>query len=135
LLVDTGVLLAAADSTDRDHVRCSELLRQHSQELFVPIPVIPETSWQIERILGPNSEAAFLRLITSSVLKVVEMTFDDWNRCIELIETYSDLGLGLVDASIVALAERSGIETIATLNHRDFPAVRPSHCDGFRLLP
>lgn len=35
------------------------------------------------------------------------------------------MGLGLVDASVVAIAERLGAIIIATLNHRDFRVVRP----------
>jgi predicted nucleic acid-binding protein len=59
----------------------------------------------------------------------------DWERAGELIETYADLGLGLVDASIVAVAEHHGITTLATLNRRDFTVVRPRHADAFELIP
>jgi hypothetical protein len=54
---------------------------------------------------------------------------------VELIETYADLGLGLVDASVVTIAERLSIATIATLNHRDFSVVRPRHVEAFELVP
>lgn len=134
-IVDTGVLLAAADTDDVDHPRCSDLLREHRGELLVPAPVIPETSWQIERNLGPRSEAAFLHLITGEQLQVIDLTLADWARCITLIETYEALGLGLVDASVIAVAERLELTTIATLNHRDFAVVRPAHCAGFELVP
>jgi len=135
IIVDTGVLLAAADTDDTDRDRCSKLLRDHRGDLHVPAPVIPETAWQIERNLGPRSEAAFLRLITSQHLRVIDLTLTDWERCIDLIDTYADLGLGLVDASVIAVAERLGVTTIATLNHRDFTVVRPAHCDAFHLIP
>lgn len=55
---------------------------------------------------------------------VVALDSDDYGHCIELIETYADLGLGMVDASIVTVAERLGITTFATLNRRDFTVVR-----------
>jgi hypothetical protein len=45
-------------------------------------------------------------------------------QLLDLVERYADLGLGLVDASIVAIAERLGADTIATLNRRDFTVVR-----------
>lgn len=89
----------------------------------------------IEARLGPAAEAHFLRLVTSSEIKVVDLRLDDYRRCIDLIETYSDLGLGLVDASIVTAAERLGIATIATLNRRDFSVVRPRHLEAFELIP
>lgn len=47
----------------------------------------------------------------------------------------SRLPLGMVDASIVAVAERLGLSTIATLNQRHFTVVRPRHVDAFTLTP
>ncbi len=43
-------------------------------------------------------------------------------------------GWGVVDASVVAVAERLGALTIATLNRRDFAVVRPVHVAAFELL-
>jgi hypothetical protein len=60
IIVDTGVLMAAADADDADQVTCSRLLREHRGHLKVPAPVIPETAWQVEHNLGPASEAGFL---------------------------------------------------------------------------
>jgi predicted nucleic acid-binding protein len=114
IIVDTGVLLAAADADDRGHVRCSQLLRGHRGHLAVAAPVIIETSWQIERNLGPSSEAGFLRLGTTGEVEVIDLGLDDYRRCVELIETYADMGLGLVDASVVTVAERLELTAIAT---------------------
>lgn len=44
VIVDTGVLLAAADTDEADHNRCAELLRAHRGALWVPAPVVPETA-------------------------------------------------------------------------------------------
>jgi len=135
MIVDTGVLLGAADTDDADHVRCAQLLRGQRGQLKVPAPVIAETSWQIERNLGHHSEARFLRLITSGELLAAELTVEDYQRCVGLIDTYHDLGLGFVDASVVAVAERLGVTTITTLNHRDFTVVRARHCEAIALVP
>jgi hypothetical protein len=45
------------------------------------------------------------------------------------------LRLGLVDASVVTVAENLNVVTVATLNHRDFTVVRPGHADAFEILP
>ncbi|MGH7749539.1 MAG: type II toxin-antitoxin system VapC family toxin [Candidatus Dormibacteria bacterium] len=93
-----------------------------------------ETAWLIEDRLGPQAEVAFLRSITRGELSRVDLVESDWERCVELVERYADLGLGLVDASLIAVAERLGVATLATLNHRDFTVVRtpatstPSPC-------
>jgi len=53
----------------------------------------------------------------------------------ELVDQYADFPLGGTDASVVALAERLGAETIVTLDRRHFGQVRPRHVERFRLLP
>jgi predicted nucleic acid-binding protein len=103
--------------------------------LRAPAPVVPECSWQIEQHLGPIAEARFLRLITSSELVVIDLTVADYARCVELIETYADLGLGVVDASVVTVAGNLGVKTVATLNRRDFTVVRARHTQGLELIP
>ena len=47
----------------------------------------------------------------------------------------SDLPLGIVAASVIALAERRELDTIATLDHRHFVTVKPRHIDAFTLVP
>ena len=135
VLADTGVLVSAADRREPRHDDCAEVLRSHHGQMVMPAPVVAETSWMVESRLGPQAEARFLRLVTSGEIEVVDLTAADYLRCVELIDTYADLRLGLVDASIVAVAERLGIATIATLNRRDFAVVRPSHVAAFELVP
>lgn len=48
----------------------------------------------------------------------------------ELVRRYDDLPLGTTEASVIALAERLGIKQIATLDHRHFRVVRPSHVEA-----
>ncbi|TML14862.1 MAG: PIN domain-containing protein [Actinobacteria bacterium] len=116
IVVDTGVLYAAADRSDPDHDESKELLGIHATEqLVATVSVVVETSWLISSRLG--------------------LTSDDWNRVVEFLEQDHDLDLGVVDASIVAVAERLNVTTIATLNDRDFRVVRPRHCDAFVLAP
>jgi hypothetical protein len=43
--------------------------------------------------------------------------------------------LEVIDASVVATAERLGLPRIATLNHRDFAVIRPVHVEAFELIP
>jgi hypothetical protein len=48
---------------------------------------------------------------------------------------YADVGLRFVDAAVIAIAERTGERTIATLDRRHFGVVRPRHTAAFELLP
>ena len=134
IFVDTGVFVSAADRDEPRHRDCATLLRGNS-ELAVAEPVIAEAAWMIESRLGPSAEARFLRAVIHAPFTIMGLDRDDYLRAINLIEAYHDLGLGFVDASIIALAERSLATEIATLNRRDFAVVRPRHADAFQLLP
>lgn len=120
LLVDTNIWLAAADRRSEHHGGCAELVRPHRGELASTVPVIAETSWLILDRLGAAARGVFLQLIARGRLEPVDLTGGDWQRCPELITTFADLRLDLMDASIVAVAERLTLTEIATLNHRDF---------------
>jgi hypothetical protein len=50
-------------------------------------------------------------------------------------ETRGDLALGLVDASVLALAKRLDEPKLATLDQRHFRVVRPSHVASLELRP
>ena len=135
VVVDTNVFISAADTDEPRHDQCARLLDRRRGELVVPAPVVPETAWLLEARLGPSAEVRFLRLVTTRKIRVVDLTLADYERCVTLIEQYADLGLGLVDASIVTVAENLGVTTLATFNERDFRVVRPRHVDAFELIP
>ena len=52
-----------------------------------------------------------------------------------VVERYSDLRIGLADASIVVLAAKYGTTRVLTLDERHFRAMRPLHADAFTILP
>jgi predicted nucleic acid-binding protein len=97
--------------------------------------VVVEVCWLLERNFGPSIEAEFLRSVAAGVPRVEPLGSDDYFRAAQLVDQYADLRLGMVDASIVAVAERLELRTIATLNRRDFAVVRPRHTNVFDLIP
>ncbi len=101
----------------------------------MPTTVISETAWQLENNVGVDAEATLIDAVIAGELPIVDMQAADYVRAAELIRQYADLRLGLVDASVVAIAERLDITTIATLDRRDFAVGRPAHCDAFDLVP
>jgi predicted nucleic acid-binding protein len=53
----------------------------------------------------------------------------------DVMHTYLDADLDLVDCRLTALAERMSITRICTFDRRDFSIIRPRHTDYFELLP
>jgi predicted nucleic acid-binding protein len=97
--------------------------------------VIAEVVYLIETRLGWKSETRFLGDLSSGNFLTEPVIAGDWIWIAELVARYHDLPLGTVDASVVALAERLGVGTVATLDRRHFTVVRPGHVPMFELLP
>jgi predicted nucleic acid-binding protein len=135
VIVDTGPLFAAAAARDTDHARCVELLSTARRPILVPALVVADVAYFLASRLGPPAEAAFAKAIADGELQVQSATAQDWERIHSLVVEYQDLPLGMVDASLVALAERLEVTTIATLDRKHFSVVRPRHTDHFALLP
>jgi uncharacterized protein len=132
-IVDTGVLYAATDRDDPAHAPCAELVSRSDLDMVVPALVVAEAAYFIGKRLGAKVEAQFLGALGSHDVQAPHP--DDWSRIGELVEQYADFPLGGTDASIVALAERLGTDTVITLDRRHFAAVRPRHCESLQLLP
>ena len=136
ILFDTGVLVGAARADDDDHLACAQLLRSiPARQRLVPATVIAETAYLLQTKGSPNAEVRFLEDLAAGDFRLAELTRPDLTRIAELTRRYLDLPLGATDASVIALAERWGINTIATLDRRHFTVVRPRHVGSFTLLP
>jgi predicted nucleic acid-binding protein len=135
LIVDTGVLVAAADTDDPFHEACATLLVGEPGPLVTTPLVIAEVAYLLDRQLGPHAEASVYESIIDGELIVETLAINDWARVRELVVQYASLRLGGTDASLVTVAERHRERRIATLNTRDFRVVVPRHIDHFIILP
>jgi hypothetical protein len=128
-------LLAALDAADPDHERCVALLTEAAEDLVVPMLVLAELDYWCHRRLGVDSWIIFLEDLLTGAYRLEIPTAGDLQRCRELQTQYRDQTLGVVDASVLALVERLGEHRLATLDHRHFSVLRPTHIDALELLP
>jgi uncharacterized protein len=136
ILVDSGVFVAAAFPNDRHHEPCRRFLAETSEDLAISVVIVAEVSHLLRRAATrPRPELAFLMLIAAGRIQSLAPAPEDYRRMAELVEQYHDLPLGAADASIVAIAERLGVSRLATVDRKDFTAVRPRHVAAFELLP
>jgi hypothetical protein len=77
---------------------------------------------------------AFMRDLESGAFTYAPAGLDQLSRAMEIDRRYADLGLGLVDASIVALAEDLSIRRIVTRDVRHFNDVRLRDGSSFELV-
>jgi uncharacterized protein len=132
-IADAGPLLASLDRRDPDHARSAEVLRRRDLDVVIPALVIAEVAHFAALRLGPGAEAAFARGMRGFSVEAPDP--DDWLLIADLVERYGDFPLGIVDASIVVLADRLETDLIVTLDRRHFGAVQSPHGRRFRMLP
>jgi predicted nucleic acid-binding protein len=101
----------------------------------VPAPVLVELDYLLARELAGDQFAAFLEAIARGELDIEHLTQADHARAAELMRTYKDLRVGYVDCAVLAIVERLGETRLATLDHRHFATMRPSHVGALELLP
>ena len=133
-LIDTGFIFATLDETDPHHFSC---VKAYEQEFFPLLPdlVLPELAYLILRELDVKTLSKFLRSVAAGDFEVIRTTDSDLNRAAEILEKYNDNNIDLVDAVIVAMAERLEITKILTVDRRHFSVFKPAHCESFTLLP
>ncbi|MCY7303045.1 MAG: PIN domain-containing protein [Thermoleophilia bacterium] len=133
MLFDTGIVFAALDSSDAHHLAAARLI-DSGVRVAIPAPTLVELDW-LGGSRGVPCMDAVLSGVTEGSIRVVDLTMSDYTRMRELCGAYADLRLGFVDASVIAVAERLGEDTIATTDRRHFSVVRPRHVTSFTLVP
>ena len=133
LLLDTGIVYAYYDRSDRWHARARALIESEHRGLILPAPVIPEADYLLGHRLGSESRLTFYQGIVEGYYLVADLPREGYARVAELNRQFGRLDLGFVDGAIAALAERLGLSRIATTDRRHFePLARELDLD---LLP
>lgn len=127
LLLDTGGWLRALEG-DPPYAAALTSARR----VIVPAPILPEVDWHLRR--QRRAMHRLLREIAEGRYEYVEATRADLQRALAIDRKFEDLELGLVDASVAAIAERLGVRRILTIDG-DFVAIRvgPRFRDAFEL--
>ena len=135
VIIDTSAVLAAVDRTDPAHERIVAALRDERASILLPIVVLPEVAFLLESRHGMARAATAMKLIVNGSWPVATPEGLDLSRAAELMMQYADARIGFVDAAIAALAERTGVTRIHTLDRRDFSIIRPRHVEAFEVWP
>ncbi|MEX2049566.1 MAG: PIN domain-containing protein [Gemmatimonadota bacterium] len=123
IVADTGAVIALIDRDDHHHAQLREAFEAAPTEWLLPWAILPEVDYLLASRVGANAAASF-RADVAAGLFVIEWSGEaDLGRAVELERRYAQLSFGLVDAVVMATAERMGARAIATLDLRDFAAV------------
>jgi predicted nucleic acid-binding protein len=133
VLLDTGIVYAYYDRSDRWHGAAVDLVRAELGALMLPAPVVAEVDHLLGVRLGRAARRLFYRGLTEASFLLVELPQERAARVAQIDEQFADLELGFVDASIVALAESTGVRRVATADRRHFEPL--ARAFGLDLVP
>ncbi len=131
LICDTGALIDYLVESAPDHTLFRPAL-DRARTRYVPGLVLAEVDYFLrdER----RAMRTFMQDLARGAFTYAAPTPAQLVRAMEIDRRYADLGLGLVDASLVALAEHLGVRRIATRDVRHFNAVRLQDGSAFELV-
>jgi predicted nucleic acid-binding protein len=131
LICDTGALLDYLVASAPDHLLFRNAIDQ-ARTRYVPALVLAEVDYFLRH--ERRAMQAFMQDVARGAFTYAQPSLDQLSRAMEIDRRYEDLGLGLVDGSVVALAEALGIRRLATRDVRHFAAVRLRDGSPFDLV-
>ncbi len=96
-------------------------------------PAVTEAMYLLKT--RPMAQEALLEQIETENLGLVPLDRSDFPRIRELMRKYRDLPMALADAALVRVAERDGIDTVFTVDSRDFQVYRLLGRRRFKIIP
>jgi hypothetical protein len=130
IIVDAGPIVALLRAEHDHHRRAKTALEtSRAAALLTTWPVVTEAC----QFLGQDGKRALLTLIRRGALRPAEVATDDLPRLDALIARHDRMDFA--DATLVVLAEKTGITDVLTLDRRDFEAYRTRTGRRFRLMP
>ena len=128
IIVDTGPLVALFRAGDEHHESAKSVIESTRALLISTWPVVTEAC----HFLGRDGKRALLTFIRRGALRPEPLSVDDVPRLDELLSRYERMDFA--DATLVLLAEKSGVTEIFTIDRRDFEMYRTRTGRRFRLL-
>lgn len=132
IVADTGAIVALLDRGDRHHRTLRALYTADPDAWILPWAILPEVDYLVGTALGDRVHRLWLADLAAGAFTVQWGNDADLSAATAVAKKYVALRLGLVDAVVMAVAERL-VADIATLDLRDFGAVTLRHTP--RLLP
>ena len=123
IVADTGALLALFDRGDRHHDAVRRLYEGDPDEWVLPWAILPEVDYLTAAHLGRRAQDLWLADLASGAFSVEWGRPDDLAVAARICRRYKDLRVGLVDAVVIAVAERLRATAIVTLDMKHFGAI------------
>jgi uncharacterized protein len=95
--------------------------------------VLTEAAWLLR--FDPPAVERLLKSAAAGLYRILDLGEKDAVAIAEILRRYRRLNPQLADAALVHLARRERIETVFTVDRRDFRVYRPGPKRTFRIVP
>lgn len=123
IVADTGAIVALVDKDDAHHETLLALFKKDPDQWLLPWAILPEVDYLLASYVGIDAERVFVSDLANGSFRMDWGADDDLRRAGELNRRFRDLKLGLVDTIVMAIAERTRADAIASIDVRHFGAV------------
>lgn len=121
VLLDTGVIVAVLDRSERNHARCAAAVRECPRPLVTCEAVIAESCYLLRRL--PGAPEVVLENVEKAVFQLPWQLAPAVESVRTLLRKYRDLPADFADACLITMAEKLGTGDILTLD-RHFATYR-----------
>ncbi|MCI0415386.1 PIN domain-containing protein [bacterium] len=133
VLLDTGFLVALLDRSEKNHAQSALFFENFSGSLLSTEPVLTEAIYLCSG--SPNGPRLCIEFFLKRAATLVPQSPQSLSRSAFLMEKYRDVPMDFADATLVVLAEETGIDEILTLDLKGFQTYRISGKKPFKILP
>jgi hypothetical protein len=133
ILIDAGPLVALNDPDDFRHEQCVEFAAKLPLPATTTWPIVAEAAWLMRRSthLLPRLSQAF----QNQDFAMYPLKAESLEWIIAFMIKYANIGAQLADASLMYVAEHENIDTIFTLDRRDFSVYRTRRNRALKIVP
>ena len=138
VLADSGPLVALYNNKDHHHQRALDFFRAHGAQLHVLVTweVISEVMYFLD--FSAQVQSDFLDWLylghNQGLVTIAALEPADLPGLATMMRKYSDRPMDLADASLVWLANKTGVTDIITIDRADFAVYRTNKRRAFRNL-
>ena len=131
VLLDTGVIVALLDRSERFHLVCAEAIRGLEVPLITCEAVIAECCYLLRSL--PGAPEAVIENVLAGIFQVPFQISREAAGLKQILRKYRDRRIDLADACLIRMADEFETADILTLD-KDFQIYRWGKNKPFRIL-
>jgi uncharacterized protein len=131
VLLDSGVIVALLDRSEKFHQACAAILRSLEEPLITCEAVIAECCYLLRNL--PGAPESVIENVSAGIFQIPFQLSREANGVKQILRKYRDRKIDLADACLIRLADEFETPDILTLD-KDFQVYRWGKNKPFHIL-